>query len=106
MKKILAMFVAFACTLGAFADVQANISGTDFSTYPVGVFTPGLNDSGENDGTSYWHTGFADDLDAEVVNVSSNEETGAVNYLAFESNVTNPLYRTVKTATALLRTGL
>jgi hypothetical protein len=97
MKKILAMFVAFACTLGAFADViQANISGTDFSTYPVGVFTPGLNDSGTDDGTSYWYTGFADDLDAEVVKVSSNEETGvAVNYLAFESNVTNPLYRTV-----------
>ena len=97
MKKILAMFVAFACTLGAFADViQANISGTDFSTYPVGVFTPGLNDSGADDGTSFWYTGFADDLDAEVVNVSSNEETGvAVNYLAFESNVTNPLYRTV-----------
>lgn len=97
MKKILAMFVAFACTLGAFADViQANISGTDFSTYPVGVFTPGLNDSGADDGTSLWYTGFADDLDAEVVNVSSNEETGAVvNYLAFESNVTNPLYRTV-----------
>lgn len=97
MKKILAMFVAFACTLGAFADViQANISGTDFSTYPVGVFTPGLNDSGTDDGTSYWYTGFADDLDAEVVNLSTDEESGvAVNYLAFESNVTNPLYRTV-----------
>jgi hypothetical protein len=96
MKKILAMFVAFACTLGAFADViQANISGTDFSTYPVGVFTPGLNDSGTDDGTSYWYTGFADDLDAEVV-LSTDEESGAaVNYLAFESNVTNPLYRTV-----------
>lgn len=97
MKKILAMFVAFACTLGAFADViQANISGTDFSTYPVGVFTPGLNDSGADDGTSYWYTGFADDLDAEVVNLFTNEESGVVtNYLAFESNVTNPLYRTV-----------
>lgn len=97
MKKILAMFVAFACTLGAFADViQANISGTDFSTYPVGVFTPGLNDSGEDASPSYWYTGFADDLDAEVVNLSTDEESGvAVNYLAFESNVTNPLYRTV-----------
>ena len=98
MKKLLATILAFSCAFGAWAEEVSHLSGTDFSTYPVGVFSTETDDSGvaETD-QRYWFTGSKEDFDGEVVNVSSNEETGVtVNYLEFESSITNPVYRTVR----------
>lgn len=97
MKKLLTTILAFSCAFGAWAEVKEFISGTDFSTYPVGVFSTETDDSGLT-GLSerYWFTGNKEDFDGEVVNVSSNEETGVENYLEFESNITNPVYRTIE----------
>ena len=97
MKKLLATILAFSCAFGAWAEEVSHFSGTDFSTYPVGAFSTETDDSGvaETD-QRYWFTGSKEDFDGEVVNVSSNEETGVtVNYLEFESSITNPVYRTV-----------
>ena len=97
MKKLLTAILAFSCAFGAWAEEVSRFSGTDFSTYPVGVFSTETDDSGITESPQrYWFTGNKEDFDGEVVNVSSNEETGAtVNYLEFESNITNPVYRTV-----------
>ena len=98
MKKLLATILAFSCAFGAWAEAVSHLSGTDFSTYPVGAFSTETDDSGvaETD-QRYWFTGSKEDFDGDVVNVSSNEETGVtVNYLEFESSITNPVYRTVK----------
>ncbi len=97
MKKLLTAILAFSCAFGAWADEVSRLSGTDFSTYPVGVFSTDTDDSGLTESAQrYWFSGNKEDFDGEVVNVSSNEETGAtVNYLEFESNITNPVYRTV-----------
>ena len=97
MKKLLATILAFSCAFGAWAEAVSHFSGTDFSTYPVGAFSTETDDSGvaETD-QRYWFTGSKEDFDGDVVNVSSNEETGVtVNYLEFESSITNPVYRTV-----------
>ena len=98
MKKLLATILAFSCAFGAWAEEVSHFSGTDFSTYPVGAFSTETDDSGvaETD-QRYWFTGSKEDFDGDVVNVSSNEETGVtVNYLEFESSITNPVYRTVR----------
>ena len=98
MKKLLATILAFSCAFGAWAEAVSHFSGTDFSTYPVGAFSTETDDSGvaETD-QRYWFTGSKEDIDGDVVNVSSNEETGVtVNYLEFESSITNPVYRTVR----------
>ena len=97
MKKLLTAILAFSCAFGAWAEEVSRLSGTDFSTYPVGVFNTDTDDSGITESAQrYWFSGNKEDFDGEVVNVSSNEETGAtVNYLEFESNITNPVYRTV-----------
>ena len=98
MKKLLATILAFSCAFGAWAEAVSHLSGTDFSTYPVGAFSTETDDSGvaETD-QRYWFTGSKEDFDGDVVNVSSNEETGVtVNYLEFESSITNPVYRTVR----------
>lgn len=98
MKKLLATILAFSCAFGAWAEEVSHLSGTDFSTYPVGAFSTETDDSGVAETTQrYWFTGSKEDFDGEVVNVSSNEETGVtVNYLEFESSITNPVYRTVE----------
>lgn len=100
MKKLLTAILAFSCAFGAWAEEVSRLSGTDFSTYPVGVFRTETDDSGLTGSTQmYWFSGNKEDFDGEVVNVSSNEETGAtVNYLEFESNITNPVYRTVNSS--------
>lgn len=97
MKKLLTAILAFSCAFGAWAAEVSRLSGTDFSTYPVGVFSTETDDSGLTESAQrYWFTGNKEDFDGEVVNFSSNEVTGAtVNYLEFESNITNPVYRTV-----------
>lgn len=97
MKKLLTAILAFSCAFGAWAEEVSRLSGTDFSTYPVGVFSTETDDSGITESAQrFWFSGNKEDFDGEVVNVSSNEETGAtVNYLEFESNITNPVYRTV-----------
>ncbi len=97
MKKLLATILAFSCAFGAWAEAVSHFSGTDFSTYPVGAFSTETDDSGvaETD-QRYWFTGSKEDFDGDVVNVSSNVETGVTeNYLEFESSITNPVYRTV-----------
>ena len=98
MKKLLATILAFSCAFGAWAEAVSHFSGTDFSTYPVGAFSTETDDSGVAETAQrYWFTGSKEDFDGEVVNVSSNEETGVtVNYLEFESSITNPVYRTVR----------
>ena len=97
MKKLLATILAFSCAFGAWAEAVSHLSGTDFSTYPVGAFSTETDDSGVAETAQrYWFTGSKEDFDGEVVNVSSNEETGVTeNYLEFESSITNPVYRTV-----------
>ncbi len=98
MKKLLATILAFSCAFGAWAEEVSHLSGTDFSTYPVGAFSTETDDSGvaETD-QRYWFTGSKEDFDGEVVNVISNEDASVVeNYLEFESSITNPVYRTVR----------
>lgn len=97
MKKLLTAILAFSCAFGAWAEEVSRLSGTDFSTYPVGVFSTETDDSGITESAQrYWFTGNKEDFDGEVVNVSSNEDASVVeNYLEFESNITNPVYRTV-----------
>ena len=96
MKKLLATILAFSCAFGAWAEEVSHFSGTDFSTYPVGAFSTETDDSGvaETD-QRYWFTGSKEDFDGDVVNVISNEDA-VVNYLEFESSITNPVYRTVR----------
>lgn len=97
MKKLLTAILAISCAFGAWADEVSRLSGTDFSTYPVGVFSTETDDSGITESAQrYWFTGNKEDFDGEVVNVISNEDASVVeNYLEFESNITNPVYRTV-----------
>jgi hypothetical protein len=97
MKKLLTAILAFSCAFGAWAEEVSRFSGTDFSTYPVGVFSTETDDSGITESAQrYWFTGNKEDFDGEVVNVISNEDASVVeNYLEFESNITNPVYRTV-----------
>lgn len=97
MKKLLTAILAISCAFGAWADEVSRLSGTDFSTYPVGVFSTETDDSGITESDQrYWFTGNKEDFDGEVVNVISNEDASVVeNYLEFESNITNPVYRTV-----------
>ena len=88
IKKMLAMLVAISCAVGAWADTH--ISGTDFSGLTAGdPFVLGLDDSGESTGTTFWYNGDDSDFEGTIVT------DGLANYLDFESNITNPLYRTI-----------
>ena len=88
IKKMLAMLVAISCAFGAWADTH--LSGTDFSPLRAGSFVTGLDDNGEDTGTTYWYNGDQSDFEGTVVSNSPSEV-----YLDFESNITNPLYRTI-----------
>ena len=87
IKKMLAMLVAISCAFGAWADTH--ISGTDFTGLTDGPFVLGLDDSGNDTGTTFWYNGDTSDFEGTIVT------DGLANYLDFESNITNPLYRTI-----------
>ena len=77
MKKLLATILAFSCAFGAWAEEVSHLSGTDFSTYPVGAFSTETDDSGvaETD-QRYWFTGSKEDfdrIDAENNKVSADQ---------------------------------
>lgn len=87
IKKMLAMLVAISCAFGAWADTH--LSGTDFSALNVGSFVLGLDDEGNDTGTNYWYNGDTSDFEGTIVT------DGVGKFLDFESNITNPLYRTI-----------
>lgn len=90
IKKMLAMLVAISCAFGAWADTPNHISWTDFSGLTAGeTFYTQRDDSGADSGTSFWYNGATNDLEGTIAN------DGLANYLNFESNITNPLYRTI-----------
>lgn len=89
IKKMLAMLVAISCAFGAWADTH--ISGTDFSTHPTGDFITGRDDSGAATESTYWYNGNTNDFSGTIV-LGTN---GTDHILDFESNITNPLYRTI-----------
>ena len=92
IKKMMAMLVAISCAFGAWADTH--ISGTDFSTHPVGTFETQHDDAGnpiDVDHHTYWYNGDTSDVEGTIV-LGTNETD---HVLDFESNITNPLYRTI-----------
>ena len=91
IKKMMAMLVAISCAFGAWAD--EHISGTDFSTHPVGTFETQHDDAGnpiDVDHHTYWYNGDTSDFEGNIVTNLLEEK-----FLDFESNITNPLYRTI-----------
>ena len=87
IKKMLAMLVAISCAFGAWADTPNHISGTDFSA--LSEFVLGLDDSGQATDSTFWYNGAPSDFEGTIVT------DGVGKFLDFESNITNPLYRTV-----------
>ena len=90
LKKMMALLVAISCAFGAWADVTGHLSGTDFSPLSAGSFVTGLDDNGESTGSTYWFTGDPSDFEGTIVTNALEEK-----FLDFESNITNPLYRTI-----------
>ena len=90
LKKMMALLVAISCAFGAWADVTGHLSGTDFSPLSAGSFVTGLDDNGESTGSTYWFTGDTSDFEGTIVTNSLGKK-----FLDFESNITNPLYRTI-----------
>lgn len=87
IKKMLAMLVAISCAFGAWADTH--ISGTDFSGLSAGPFVLNRDDSGQATDSTFWYNGASSDFEGTIVT------NGVGKFLDFESNITNPLYRTV-----------
>ena len=87
IKKMMALLAAISCAIGAWADVNGHLSGTDFSGLDAGSFVTGRDDSGEETGSTYWFVGDTADFEGTIV---TNQK-----FLDFESNITNPLYRTI-----------
>lgn len=87
IKKMLAMLVAISCAFGAWADTH--ISGTDFTGLTAGPFALGLDDEGQASNSTFWYNGDESDFEGTII------DGGSANYLDFESNITNPLYRTI-----------
>lgn len=90
IKKMMALLAAISCAIGAWADVSGHLSGTDFSGLSAGSFVPGLDDLGQDSETTYWFVGDTADFEGTIVTNLSEEK-----FLDFESNITNPLYRTI-----------
>lgn len=91
IKKMMALLAAISCAIGAWADVSGHLSGTDFSGLSAGPFVTGLDDSGQSSGTTYWFVGDPADIEGSTIVSNSPSEV----YLDFESNIANPLYRTI-----------
>ena len=87
IRKMLAMLVAISCAFGAWADTH--ISGTDFTGLTAGPFALGLDDEGQASNSTFWYNGDESDFEGTII------DGGSANYLDFESNITNPLYRTI-----------
>lgn len=90
IKKMMALLAAISCAIGAWADGNVHLSGTDFSGLDAGSFVTGRDDSGQDSGSTYWFVGDTADFEGTIVTSSSGK-----NFLDFESNITNPLYRTI-----------
>lgn len=90
IKKMMALLAAISCAIGAWADVSGHISGTDFSGLSAGSFVTGLDDSGQDSGTTHWFVGDTADFEGTIVTNLLEKK-----FLDFESNITNPLYRTI-----------
>lgn len=90
IKKMMALLAAISCAIGAWADVSGHISGTDFSGLSAGSFVTGLDDSGQDSGTTHWFVGDTADFEGTIVTNLLEEK-----FLDFESSITNPLYRTI-----------
>lgn len=90
IKKMMALLAAISCAIGAWADVNGHLSGTDFSGLGAGSFVTGRDDSGQDSGTTYWFVGDTADFEGTIVTNLLEEK-----FLDFESNITNPLYRTI-----------
>lgn len=90
IKKMMALLAAISCAIGAWADVSVHLSGTDFSGLSAGSFVTGLDDSGQDSGSTYWFVGDTDDFEGTIVTNLLKKK-----FLDFESNITNPLYRTI-----------
>lgn len=90
IKKMMALLAAISCAIGAWADVNGHLSGTDFSGLDAGSFVTGLDDSGQDSGTTHWFVGDTADFEGTIVTNLSEKK-----FLDFESNITNPLYRTI-----------
>lgn len=88
IRKMLAMLVAISCAFGAWADTH--ISGTDFTGLTAGPFALGLDDEGQASNSTFWYNGDPSDFEGTIVPDGLGD-----NYLDFESNITNPLYRTI-----------
>lgn len=95
IKKMMALLVAISCAIGAWADVSGHISGTDFSPRKPGSFDTSLDDNGEDTGTNYWFTGDTSFVGTIVTNALEEK------FLDFESDITNPLYRTINNCNGL-----
>lgn len=91
IKKMMALLAAISCAIGAWADVSGHLSGTDFSGLSAGPFVTGLDDSGQSSGTTYWFAGDPADIEGSTIVSNSPSEV----YLDFESNIANPIYRTI-----------
>lgn len=90
IKKMMALLAAISCAIGAWADVNGHLSGTDFSGLYAGSFVTGRDDSGEETRSTYWFVGDTADFEGTIVTNLLGEK-----FLDFESNITNPLYRTI-----------
>ena len=95
IKKMMALLAAISCAIGAWADVSGHISGTDFSPRKPGSFDTSLDDNGEDTGTNYWFTGDTSFVGTIVTNALEEK------FLDFESDITNPLYRTINNCNGL-----
>ena len=90
IKKMMALLAAISCAIGAWADVSVHLSGTDFSGLSAGSLVTGLDDSGQDSGSTYWFVGDTDDFEGTIVTNLLKKK-----FLDFKSNITNPLYRTI-----------
>ncbi len=91
IKKIMAVLVAISCAFGAWADMPGHLNGTDFSEHGLGEFLTGRDDTGAATESTYWFNGATNDFSGNIV-LGTN---GTDHVLDFESNITNPLYRTI-----------
>ena len=91
IKKIMAVLVAISCAFGAWADMPGHLNGTDFSERGLGEFLTGRDDTGAATESTYWFNGATNDFSGNIV-LGTNDTD---HVLDFESNITNPLYRTI-----------
>ena len=90
IKKMLAMLAVVSCAFGAWA---THISGTDFALLDEGPFVTGKTDAGASAESTYWYSGNTNDFDGTIIEGTITNVSHKI--LDFESNITNPVYRTI-----------